>query len=130
VPYGAIGAAVRGTYITRGSTLRIVSLALTQAFRIAVVGFTLVFTIHPAAGNAQNVAPIRLATIPIDTGAEAFNAADQFCERLNGIALRMNRAPYSERLDPAQIQPVIDVAAKYGALPAPFPAASFIYSAH
>jgi NitT/TauT family transport system substrate-binding protein len=46
------------------------------------------------------------------------------------IALRMNRAPYSERLDPAQIQPVIDVAAKYGALPAPFPAASLIYSAH
>jgi hypothetical protein len=46
------------------------------------------------------------------------------------IALRMNRAPYSERLDPAQIQPVIDAAAKYGALPAPFPAASFIYSAH
>jgi NitT/TauT family transport system substrate-binding protein len=46
------------------------------------------------------------------------------------IALRMNRAPYSERLDPTQIQPVIDVTAKYGALPAPYPAGELIFSAH
>ena len=38
-----------------------------------------------------------------------------------------NRVVYGERLDPALIQPCIDVAAKYGALKASFPAAQLIY---
>jgi NitT/TauT family transport system substrate-binding protein len=37
-----------------------------------------------------------------------------------------NRIAYGERLDPALIQPCIDVAAKYGVLKAPFPAAQLI----
>jgi NitT/TauT family transport system substrate-binding protein len=40
---------------------------------------------------------------------------------------KMVRSVYPERLDPAQIQPVIDVTAKYGLLPAPFPASEMIY---
>jgi NitT/TauT family transport system substrate-binding protein len=42
-------------------------------------------------------------------------------------ALKMYRAVYPERLDPAQMQPVIDVTAKYGLLPATFPATEMIY---
>jgi len=42
------------------------------------------------------------------------------------IAAKMYRSVYPERLDPATIQPVIDVTAKYGALPATFPAADMI----
>lgn len=37
-----------------------------------------------------------------------------------------NRIAYGERLDPALIQPCIDVAAKYGVLKAPFPASQLI----
>jgi NitT/TauT family transport system substrate-binding protein len=37
-----------------------------------------------------------------------------------------NRIIYGERLDPAMIQPCIDVAAKYGVLKAPFPASQII----
>ena len=44
------------------------------------------------------------------------------------VVQKMNRAGYAERLDPAQIQPVIDVTAKYGSLPASFPAADVIFS--
>src|SRR5579885_15648 len=43
------------------------------------------------------------------------------------ILSQMTRSVYPERLDPAQIQPVIDVTAKYGGLPAPFPASEMIY---
>lgn len=43
------------------------------------------------------------------------------------IAAKMVRSVYPEKLDPAQMQPVIDVTAKYGSLTAPFPAAEMIY---
>lgn len=43
------------------------------------------------------------------------------------VARSMNRSVYPERLDPALIQPVIDVTAKYGGLTGPFPAAQMIY---
>jgi NitT/TauT family transport system substrate-binding protein len=43
------------------------------------------------------------------------------------VAAKMNRAVYPQRLDPAQMQPVIDVTAKYGLLPAPFPASEMIF---
>jgi ABC-type nitrate/sulfonate/bicarbonate transport system substrate-binding protein len=43
------------------------------------------------------------------------------------ILSQMTRSVYPERLDPAQIQPVIDVTAKYGGLSAPFPASEMIY---
>jgi NitT/TauT family transport system substrate-binding protein len=39
---------------------------------------------------------------------------------------RMIRAYYGERLDAAQIQPVIDATAKYGVIPRPFPASDII----
>ena len=39
----------------------------------------------------------------------------------------MVRAVFPDRLDPALLQPIIDVAAKYGAIKAPFPA-SELYS--
>ena len=45
-------------------------------------------------------------------------------------ALKMNRAVYPERLDPALVQPVIEVTAKYGGLTAPFPATDMIFQAH
>jgi hypothetical protein len=35
----------------------------------------------------------------------------------------MRRATYGDQLDATLFQPVIDNAAKYGAIPAPFPAA-------
>jgi len=38
------------------------------------------------------------------------------------------RTVYATQLDPAQIQPVIDLAARYGAIPAPFPAQEIMYS--
>jgi NitT/TauT family transport system substrate-binding protein len=44
------------------------------------------------------------------------------------IAAKMYRAVYPERLEAAAIQPVIDVTAKYGALPAAFPATDFIFT--
>jgi NitT/TauT family transport system substrate-binding protein len=43
------------------------------------------------------------------------------------IAAKMYRAVYPERLDPALIQPIIDVTAKYGGLPAVFPATDMIF---
>jgi NitT/TauT family transport system substrate-binding protein len=43
------------------------------------------------------------------------------------VARAMNRATYPQTLEPAEIQPVIDVTAKYGGLTAPFPAAEMIY---
>jgi NitT/TauT family transport system substrate-binding protein len=43
------------------------------------------------------------------------------------IAAKMYRAVYPERLEAGAIQPVIDVTAKYGALPATFPAAEMMY---
>jgi NitT/TauT family transport system substrate-binding protein len=43
------------------------------------------------------------------------------------IAAKMYRAVYPERLDAAAIQPVLDVTAKYGALPASFPATDMMY---
>jgi NitT/TauT family transport system substrate-binding protein len=43
------------------------------------------------------------------------------------IAAKMYRSVYPERLEAAAIQPVIDVTAKYGALPATFPAAEMMY---
>jgi hypothetical protein len=43
------------------------------------------------------------------------------------IAAKMYRAVYPERLDASAIQPVIDVTAKYGALPATFPATDMMY---
>lgn len=36
------------------------------------------------------------------------------------------RVPFAERTDPAQMQPLIDAAAKYGSLKAPFPAAELL----
>jgi hypothetical protein len=39
----------------------------------------------------------------------------------------MFRAVYPERLEASAIQPVIDVTAKYGALPASFPATDMMY---
>jgi NitT/TauT family transport system substrate-binding protein len=38
------------------------------------------------------------------------------------------RTTYATQLDPAQVQPVIDLAARYGAIPAPFPAQEIIYT--
>jgi NitT/TauT family transport system substrate-binding protein len=43
------------------------------------------------------------------------------------IAAKMYRAVYPERLEAAAIQPVIDVTAKYGGLPAVFPATDMMY---
>jgi NitT/TauT family transport system substrate-binding protein len=43
------------------------------------------------------------------------------------IAAKMYRAVYPERLEASAIQPVIDVTAKYGALPASFPATDMMY---
>lgn len=44
------------------------------------------------------------------------------------IVQASTRSYYGERLDPSQLQPLIDVAAKYGGFP-PFPAAEMIYRA-
>jgi NitT/TauT family transport system substrate-binding protein len=46
------------------------------------------------------------------------------------IAAKMYRAVYPERLEASAIQPVIDVTAKYGALPATFPATDMMYQGH
>jgi hypothetical protein len=43
------------------------------------------------------------------------------------IARTMVRSPYAETLDPKEIQPLIDVAAHYGAIPSSFPASAMIY---
>ena len=43
------------------------------------------------------------------------------------IAAKMYRAVYPERLEAGTIQPVIDITAKYGALPATFPATDMMY---
>jgi len=45
------------------------------------------------------------------------------------IVHAMNRSVYPERIDPAMIQPVIDVTAKYGGLGGAFPASDMIYHA-
>lgn len=42
------------------------------------------------------------------------------------VSPSMRRTTYAERLDPAQIQPLVDAAAKYGALRAAFPAAELL----
>ncbi len=39
----------------------------------------------------------------------------------------MRRVPFAESAEPAEIQPVIDAAAKYGVLKAPFPAADLLF---
>ena len=44
------------------------------------------------------------------------------------IAAKMYRAVYPERLEAATIQPIIDVTAKYGGLPAVFPATDMIFA--
>ena len=44
------------------------------------------------------------------------------------VAQSMTRSVYAERADPALMQPVIDLTARYGAIPAAFPAAALIYS--
>lgn len=43
------------------------------------------------------------------------------------LARTMVRSPYAERLDPKELQPLIDVAAKYGAIPSSFPASGLIF---
>jgi NitT/TauT family transport system substrate-binding protein len=43
-----------------------------------------------------------------------------------GLADKMQRAYYGERLDPAMLQPVIDATAKYGVIPKSFPASEII----
>ena len=42
------------------------------------------------------------------------------------VIQRMHRGNFAERLDPALIQPIIDAAAKYGVITAPFRAADII----
>ena len=42
------------------------------------------------------------------------------------VSSRMRRAVYADRLDAAQIQPLVDAAAKYGSLRAAFPAAELL----
>jgi hypothetical protein len=42
------------------------------------------------------------------------------------IASKMVRSYYGEKLDPALLQPVVDAAAKYGAIAKSFPAADVI----
>jgi NitT/TauT family transport system substrate-binding protein len=44
------------------------------------------------------------------------------------ILKNMRRVPYATRAEAAEIQPVIDLSARYGALPAPFPARELMYS--
>ena len=39
----------------------------------------------------------------------------------------MRRVPFAETAEPEQIQPVIDAAAKYGVLKAPFPASELLF---
>ncbi len=46
------------------------------------------------------------------------------------IAAKMYRSVYPQRLEASAIQPVIDVTAKYGALPASFPASEMMYHGH
>jgi NitT/TauT family transport system substrate-binding protein len=43
------------------------------------------------------------------------------------VALKMNRATYATQLIPSELQPAIDVAARYGAIPQPIPAQSLIF---
>jgi NitT/TauT family transport system substrate-binding protein len=69
-----------------------------------------------------------------ETAAWANKSHDQTAEILAkeakmspDVVRTMNRSVYPERLDPAQIQPVIDVTAKYGGLSASFPASEMMY---
>jgi NitT/TauT family transport system substrate-binding protein len=56
-----------------------------------------------------------------------FSQSAAILEKYTKVAVgNANRIVYAERLDPALIQPSIDVAAKYGILKAPFPAAKMI----
>jgi NitT/TauT family transport system substrate-binding protein len=43
-----------------------------------------------------------------------------------GVIARMHRGEYAERFSPAYVQPVIDAAARYGAIAAPFAASAII----
>lgn len=43
------------------------------------------------------------------------------------VVARMNRATYATALVPAELQPAIDVAARYGAIPQPIPAQAMIF---
>jgi NitT/TauT family transport system substrate-binding protein len=43
-----------------------------------------------------------------------------------GVVTRMHRGEFAERFAPGYVQPVIDAAARYGAIAAPFPAAAII----
>jgi ABC-type nitrate/sulfonate/bicarbonate transport system substrate-binding protein len=62
------------------------------------------------------------ANKPANTKASA-----EILEKYTKVAVgNANRILYGERLDPALIQPCIDVAAKYGVLKAAFPAAQII----
>jgi NitT/TauT family transport system substrate-binding protein len=45
------------------------------------------------------------------------------------IMQRMHRGTFAERFDPSYVQPVIDAAAKYGVIPAPFAASAIIEDA-
>jgi NitT/TauT family transport system substrate-binding protein len=53
----------------------------------------------------------------------------QILERYTKLATPagMRRVPFAETADPAQIQPVIDAAAKYGVLKSAFPAAELLF---
>jgi len=53
----------------------------------------------------------------------------QILERYTKLASPpgMRRVPFAETADPAQIQPVIDAAARYGVLKAPFPASELLF---
>lgn len=45
------------------------------------------------------------------------------------VVTRMNRATYAAALVPSELQPAIDVAARYGAIPQPIPAQTMIFRA-
>jgi len=44
------------------------------------------------------------------------------------IVTKMNRATYATQLIPSELQPAIDIAARYGAIPQPIPAQSMIFT--
>jgi NitT/TauT family transport system substrate-binding protein len=67
------------------------------------------------------------------TWANAHQAESaRILEKYTKIAIRsgMRRATWAERLDPAQVQPLIDASARTNVLRAPFPAAELIAPAH
>jgi NitT/TauT family transport system substrate-binding protein len=108
-PAGCPTAVKRQRYPAWRSYIEIMHLSIAGALRISVAGLAFALTLLPAVGNAQSAGPIKLATIPIDTGAEAFYAADQGFFKKNDLDIEIERISNGSAITAAVVSGSLDI---------------------